>query len=229
MSIGVIIAIVLVGALAGAAAVFALSRRRSRPAGAAPTRRPAVADELAETEIRHEPVIPREQPTLISEGEAIRARVEARLRREPPRAFEPAAPLAGPVDLAWQVEQEQRDRYPSSYHADGVAPPAGVLAARDQLAWQIEQDDRRRNPGAYPPSRTGLAGPIGGGLQPEMLPVSDALELQLQEIALRSRTPVAPATRPAPAARRRRPGFVRSRRRADDPDPVDPRGRPLAP
>jgi hypothetical protein len=228
MSIGAVIAAVLIGALVGATVVFALSRRRSRPAAPVPAGPPVVADELAEAEARHEPVRPREQPTLISEGEAIREQVEARLQRERPRAYEPVAPLAGHEDLAGQIERDQRDRYPSTYAADGsVAPPADVLAARDQLAWQIEQDERRRFPDTYPPSRHGLGGPIGGGLQPEMLPVSDALELQLQEIALRSRTPVAPATRPA--ARRRRSGFARSRRRVADADPLDPQGRPLAP
>ncbi len=220
MVIGLIIAVVLVGAVA----VFALSRRRggSRPAAPAPRRPPAVADDLTATEVPVEPVRPHEQPTLISEGEAIRDEVEAGLRRERPVGY-PAVesvPLAGRDDLAWQIEQEQRDRYPSTY-ATADAPPAGLLAARDQLAWQIEQDELRRNPGAYPRTRHGLAGPRGGGLQPEMLPVSDALELQLQEIALRSRTPVA---RPPAAVRRRR-----SRRRVAGPDPVETQGGRLEP
>ena len=225
----IVIAVVLAVVLVGSLVAFALSRRRagSRPAVAGPRRPPAVADELARTEVRDEAVRHPEQPTLISEGEAIREQVEARLHRERP-VGSPAlgsVPLAGRDDLAWQIEQEQRERYPSTYGA-ADAPPAGLLAARDQLAWQIEQDERRRFPDAYPTSRHGLAGPIGGGLQPEMLQVSDALELQLQEIALRSRPPVAPARL---AGRRRRPGLGRSRRPIAEGDPVDPQGERLAP
>jgi hypothetical protein len=104
-----------------------------------------------------------------------------------------------------------------------VAPPAArpVLSARDQLAWQVEQDQRARYPEAYPPHRAGRVAPLGGGLQPQMPAVSDALELQLQEIAVRSR-----GQRPAGAVGSPRMGrrpWRSPRPRRVDGDPDDPR------
>jgi hypothetical protein len=260
----IIIAVVVIVVLLAVVAVVALPRLRGRSLarGRRPVarREPVVAAETAEVE-REDRRRPRRERTLIAEGEAIREHVEARLASERAAGARPIGPdpLREGDEIAWQREQEERRRHPSSYgdaaygpaaagqvpaygdpaygdpayggaayggaaYGDpAVVPPRGrpVLSARDQLAWQLEQDQRARYPEEYPPSRPGMVEPVGGGVEPGILPVSDALELQLQEIAVRSRGRVSPAVRPA-AVGRRPARFGRSRRRvAEDPD--DPR------
>ncbi len=226
-----LLAVVVIAVLLAVAVVVALPRLRPgrgrRPLAA---RHPAAAAEpRAEAEVADRGRRPREERQLIAEGEAIREHVEARLAAEPRPTAYPVErdPLAAGDERAWQLEQEQRERYPSTYRAaaGGYVPAAEpvygrpdvpgppVESARDELAWQIERDRRERHPADYPVAGElgSPVGPRGGGLQPEMPPVSDALELQLQEIAVRER-----ALRPA--GRRR---FVRGRRGAVDPE--DPR------
>ncbi|MGI8803029.1 MAG: hypothetical protein ACR2KV_12795 [Solirubrobacteraceae bacterium] len=211
MSIAVVVVIVLV-ALLVVAAVTAVPRLRERSrlrGGRVPGRRPA-AEDPAEAEVRADRSRPREERKLIAEGEAIREQVEARLARERPAAVHREVgrdPLAERDEIAAELAQEHRDRYPASYGAaDGraVAPSRrGPIGARDELAWQLERDERERHPERYPAAGVGPAGGglAGGGLQPELPPVSDALELRLQEVA--ARAPVA-GRRPGRFARRPR-------------------------
>jgi hypothetical protein len=316
-----LIAIIIV-ALVVIAAVVAVPRLRgrSRPVRRVPVRRQEPVDRADETEIREARHLPREERVLIEEGQAIRAEVEARVADERPAAAANRAvgDRRTAEEIAWQVEQEQRERYPSTYGAPGPAQgepgyvdgapgydgrpadyvdggpgyvdggpsyveggpgyverprgyagrapgdverpdgyagrapgyveppdgyagrvpgyveqpggyagrapgygerPAGYVEGRDELAWQLERDRRERFPEDYPAAGRGAAGPIGGGLQPGLLPVSDALELQLQDAAVRSRQRVRPVgPRPATPRERRHARFAGSSRDAVEQD-----------
>ena len=226
-----LLAVVVIAVLLAVAVAVAMPRLRAgrgrRPLAARRPSTDGVAASRRETEVADDARRPREERRLIAEGEAIREHVEARLAATERRPAYAVDPLVERDELARQLEQEQRERYPATYGTAGagyVAPaddpvdgppavPGGpVQGARDELAWQIERDRRERHPADYPVGG-GLrpVGPAGSALQPAMPPVSDALELQLQEVAVRSR-----GGRPAGGRR-----FVRSRRGAVDPE--DPR------
>ena len=194
MTLGVLIALIVLVVLIGVVLLVARPRMGGRPGRRRPSR--LRSDEDLPTEAVRGERLSREERVLVREGEAIRDHVEAELRAS--GALGPRRIVADPSTsgdaLAWQVEQEQRERYPASFGAagrDAAVPPRTSLSARDELARQIEYDRAERDGVASRDgaSRDGVARPMSNGLQPELLPVSDPLELQLQEIAVESRGP----------------------------------------
>jgi hypothetical protein len=235
MPVGVIIAVLVVVAIVAALAV-ALPRMGGR--ARLGRRRPARRGPVPETGSRgDEPISRREERDLIREGEAIRAHVEARLpdqRRvpvapNPPVVADPTA-VVPPDPAVYGTPGIAPD--PAVYGTPGIAPdpavygtrgiaPDGVrprrrrstLSARDELALQIEQNRRD----AYDPLYPGGPPPV----DPELLPQtssSDALELQLQDIAAESRLRPPAVVPPGVSRRRRRLGFARPYSAFEDPE-----------
>jgi hypothetical protein len=109
---------------------------------------------------------------------------------------------------------------PAVYGTRGIAPDRvrprrrrSTLSARDKLALQIDQSRHD----AYDPLYPGGPPPV----DPELLPqtsTSDALELQLQDIAAESRLRPPAVVPPGVSRRRRRLGFARPYSAFEDPE-----------